>query len=422
MGCNEEVPFFAPRPYGARVLDSFVPRSNCARCERPTSVCICAHMSRLSSRTKVLFVQHPREERKAIGTAKLTHMCLPNSELVIGVEVDDEPRVRACLSDTENPAILLYPGDSAAPLESFVSGPPRTLVVLDGTWPQSKKLLRMNPGLAALPRVAFSPSSPSEYRIRREPKGNYVSTVESVAHALGVLENDAPKFAALYAPFRAMVDAQIAHEREGSNPRKKKPRTKSREERLFPEVLAAAAEGRIVCVVGEANAWPYKTRKATPHYPDELVQLVALRVPSGESLDVVVRPLHPLAPSTSSHTQLSAEQLLGGTAIDEAVTKAQAFLRPDDLVVTWGHYTTNLFARSGVKIPNEIFCLRAAAKRFVNGKVGTPEDFLLRRGPAESDPPAHGRGRAGKRVGAIARALAWILRTPFPVEPSEEDS
>jgi hypothetical protein len=262
----------------------------------------------------------------------------------------------------------------------------------------------MNPRLAALPRVAFSPSSPSEYRIRREPKGNYVSTVESVAHALGVLENDAPKFAALYAPFRAMVDAQIAHEREGSNPRKKKPRTKSREERLFPEVLAAAAEGRIVCVVGEANAWPYKTRKATPHYPDELVQLVALRVPSAEALDVVVRPLHPIAPSTSSHTQLSAEQLMGGTAIDEAVAKAHAFLRP------------------GVKLPNEIFCLRAAAKRFVNGKVGTPEDFLLRRGPAEDDPPAHGRGRAGKRVVAIAQALTWILRTPFPVEPFEEDS
>ena len=44
-----------------------------------------------------------------------------------------------------------------------------TLIALDGTWWQARKLLNLNPGLAALPRVAFTPRRLSDYRIRRQP-------------------------------------------------------------------------------------------------------------------------------------------------------------------------------------------------------------------------------------------------------------
>ena len=42
------------------------------------------------------------------------------------------------------------------PLETWLQAPPRTLVTLDGTWPQAKKLLRENPRLAGLPRTDIS--------------------------------------------------------------------------------------------------------------------------------------------------------------------------------------------------------------------------------------------------------------------------
>ncbi len=346
----------------------------------------------------------------AIGTAKLAHMCLPNSELVIGVRVDDDPRVRACLADPSRAPLLLYPGDAATPLEAFADDTPRTLVVLDGTWPQSKKLLRENPRLASLPRASFVPPAPSEYRIRREPKDNYVSTLESVAYALGVLEQEPAKFTALYAPFRAMIDTQIDHESSRPEPRKKRRRPKKREERLFPELMRAAAEGRLVCLVAEANAWPYKSRKTeppAPHWPDEVVQILALRLRTNELLDVIVRPSNPLAPHTPTYTHLAPETLSGGMSKDDALLAAGAFFQKGDTIVTWGHYATNLYVRSGGALPGGLICLRTAAKRFVNGPVGTVETFV---GERDDTPiPMLGRGRGGRRIGAIAAAVRWLL-------------
>lgn len=391
-----------------RVLDTFVPRMVCSRCERPEKTCLCAYIRPVETRTRVLFVQHPREARTAIGTARLAHLCLPQSELVVGVHVDDDARVRAMISDDARPPLLLYPSASAAPLSAF-AGSDRTLVVIDGTWPQSKKLLRENPKLASLPRAAFTPNAPSDYRIRREPKRDYVSTVESVAHALTVLEGNAERFAPLLDAFRAMVDAQIDHELRCHSPRAKKPRVKARRERFFPELVTASREGRVVCVVVEANAWPYHARKTATHFPDELVQILALRVSTNETVDVVVKPTNPLAPSTLSHTSLSAETLDGGLGIEEARVALARFIREDDLVVTWGHYATNLAAAAGLLPPTSILCLRNATKQFVNGKIGTVEDLLAKR---ELEPgPRVGRGRGGLRLACLTRALTWIAES-----------
>ena len=47
----------------------FEPRALCARCRRPVGVCVCGHLPELAPSAHVLIVQHPREERMAIGTA-----------------------------------------------------------------------------------------------------------------------------------------------------------------------------------------------------------------------------------------------------------------------------------------------------------------------------------------------------------------
>lgn len=387
------------------MLDSFVPRSVCARCERPEKTCVCAHIVPVETRTRVLIVQHPREARTAIGTARLAHLGLPSSELVVGVHVDDHPRVRALTTDPAFPPLLLYPSADATPLERF-AGTARTLVVIDGTWPQSKTLLRDNPGLASLPRAAFTPRAPSDYRIRREPKAAFVSTVESIVHALGILEDDAAP-ERLLAPFRAMVDAQIRHEDENPSPRRKRPRKgPPRRERLFPALVDAASRGDLVCVVAEANAWPYTARKRGTHHPDEPVQLLAIRIATGETLDVVLRPESPLAPSTLSHTGLDAATLEGGLDRAVASERARAFFAPTDVLATWGHYATNLAAAAGLLPDVPIECLRGATKRFVNGKVGTVEEHLATRGIAA--PPSLGRGRGGRRLASLVAAWSWL--------------
>ena len=81
----------------------------------------------LETRTRVLLLQHPRERRTPIGTARLAHLCLPGSELHVGVDFDNNPDVLAALAAAEaagRPAHLLFPGprsvDLATPDIGFV--------------------------------------------------------------------------------------------------------------------------------------------------------------------------------------------------------------------------------------------------------------------------------------------------------------
>jgi len=65
----------------------------CARCRRPQVVCYCAQLSRLPTRTRVLVLQHPRERRVGIGTARMAQLALPNSFLRVGINFADDPVV-----------------------------------------------------------------------------------------------------------------------------------------------------------------------------------------------------------------------------------------------------------------------------------------------------------------------------------------
>jgi len=98
------------------IASATTPRAECARCRRPISVCYCAHLVTLPTRTRVLVLQHPREAEKAVGTARIARLCLPQAEIAIGVRLGEHPAVRAALSDPARPPIVLYPGPEARDL------------------------------------------------------------------------------------------------------------------------------------------------------------------------------------------------------------------------------------------------------------------------------------------------------------------
>lgn len=385
---------------------AFAPRAVCARCGRPARVCYCAHVTSLPTRTRVLILQHPRERDVAIGTARIASLCLPNAELLVGVEWEQSAALARAFSDPARPAVLLYPGEGARDVVRDAPHGPVTLVVIDGTWSQARKIVRTSPLLAALPRYAFTPSAPSEYRIRKEPSASCVSTIEALAYALGALEGDATRFHALLAPFRAMVDAQIACQGAAGHARARKPRAK-RKALAVPACLRER-RGNLVCVVGEANAWPYGSPERGETYPDEIVQWAAYRVASGERFDFVVAPSHPLAPSTTAYVALDEACLRAGGTRADLAARWRAFVRDDDIVCSWGRYATSLFAGAGGYLPRQRVDLRHVARALLNDKVGTLDDFLVRAGVPEARRLA--RGRAGLRLGQAVEAIEWLAQ------------
>lgn len=175
-----------------------MPRAVCPRCERPAPTCLCATLpAPLTHRTELLILQHPAEAGHAKNTATL---------LALGLQ-----RVRLLRGEVFDPALampgttLLYPGDGAA----RAAGQVKRVILLDGSWRQSRRLLAANPWLAPLPRLSL-PLLPSRYAIRVAHRPGQLSTLEAGLHALALLEGGPAPFEPLWAAFDQFVAASLA--------------------------------------------------------------------------------------------------------------------------------------------------------------------------------------------------------------------
>jgi DTW domain-containing protein YfiP len=204
----------------------------CYRCFWPQALCWCPSLVPMATRTRFVFLMHPKEfkEEKA-GTGRLTHLCLPNSELHMGKGFDDHAPVQAVLNDPANCCVLLYPGVQAVNLSDAAQLPAfrarlgsRRLVVflLDATWSGARKMLRLSPCLQRLPRLMFTPAAPSRYVIKQQPQEGCLSTLEAVHELLGVLASagldDYPRPEQLLSLFQRMQDFQIRCAADQSRP------------------------------------------------------------------------------------------------------------------------------------------------------------------------------------------------------------
>src|SRR4051795_6459568 len=96
------------------------PHLRCGECRMHRSLCICALLPRITTRTRVVLVLHQLEAKKSTNTGVLAARCLENSAAVyrgrapgVGAAdpLDDQ------LSNETDP-LLLYPHTSATPLDA----------------------------------------------------------------------------------------------------------------------------------------------------------------------------------------------------------------------------------------------------------------------------------------------------------------
>jgi DTW domain-containing protein YfiP len=354
----------------------------------------------------VLVLQHPRERRVGIGTARMAQLALPNSVLRVGIDFAADPVVTSTLAGAA-PSYLLFPGPGARDVRELAAlEQPITLVVVDGTWSQARTLVRVNPALAALPRIAFTPRRRSEYdRIRKEPADFCVSTIEALTEVLNVLEPDGEPFDPLLLPFRAMVDRQerFANEIGASRHQRSYPRER-RKRRPTLAMRLAAEWPRLVCVQGEANGWA--VRDPARHDP-VTVHFVACRPATGELYEAVVAPRRPLAPLTPRHLELTGERLAAGVSVEEWQRSWEAFCKPDDLLVQWGSFYTNLAASEGLRLAQRRIDLRGElTQSSLRPRGGTLEECAAQLGTTMT--PLGLDGRGGRRLAALVSVLETI--------------
>lgn len=191
---------------------ALAPRPQCTACLRPLRACICRWVAPTAHAVEVIVLQHPLEVHQAKGSARLLHLSLAHCRLVVG----EAFAVPVWPADGKH-TLLLYPDslqDTAPDLRVPPPLPPEwpqaqsrlRLVVLDGTWRKSRKMLYQSPPLQQLPRLALHNPPPSHYRIRKAHGSDQLSTLEATCYALCQLEGGAARFQPLLNAFDGFVE------------------------------------------------------------------------------------------------------------------------------------------------------------------------------------------------------------------------
>lgn len=373
----------------------------CYGCYRPIDRCFCSSIPRIENKTRVLILQHMRERFHPFNTARIVRRALTNSELI----AQHSSQLIKTLSAAEfsSNTGLLYPGNDARSLDELTqSERPEQLVILDGTWHQTKTLVRDIPKLQTLPRFSFTSTEPSRYRIRREPKLECLSTLEATVAALQRLEPETLGLDSLLAAFDFMIDNQLASPMADYGARRTHRRGPSCHG--VPKIIRDNLEN-VVVVYGETMPGSHKDRADSSS--EEVAwnnqwpcYWVAQRLVTGERFESAIRPGLRLSSTFLGHLELPDSVFLAAPCLQQVSEAWRSFLRPDDILAFYYSNIPKLLAKL---VSDDLPLIHLKSVRMMAKKNKTLEHVLSDLN-LQPEPNALA-GRAGKR---LASTLALV--------------
>jgi len=370
----------------------------CYQCFRPLPLCFCSAIPRIDNRTGVLILQHIGERFHRFNTARIVRAALRNCHLI----ADHNRRLAAYDLPIQANAGLLYPGVDAPSLNEIpVTQRPSQLVIIDGTWHQAKTIVRDVPQLRDLPCYQLAPSSPGQYRIRREPNATSLSTLEATVAALQTLEPDTSGLDQLLSAFHEMVENQLRQSAGGvARPQNKKRQTRPRH---FPQLLLQNSDNLVVAY-GEAT--PGHSGQH-PEHPSP-VHWVAQRLGTAERFSRILRPPQPLSGVALEHMRLAGADFDGAASQAEFCTEWRHFLRSEDVLIVYHQRTCQLLRHVGATQPR-FLVLKAIFGQWRSGFQSVEELMMIE---GVTLPDGGGASRADQRLD-MAVALVEHLRTHY---------
>jgi DTW domain-containing protein YfiP len=212
------------KPTEVKIDDAATPEE-CPHCGKPLPLCICDSVTPIESRIQLLILQHPQEQDRALGTARLTARHFENAVMRIGLSwpslskalgrpVADPSRWAVLYLgsakvedlDTDAEIAAINRKGELEPHQRAILADIEGIVLLDGTWSQAKALWWRNAWMLKCQRVILGPKRPSRYgQLRREPRRDGLSTIEAAAILLAGLEKRPDIAATLSDSFERML-------------------------------------------------------------------------------------------------------------------------------------------------------------------------------------------------------------------------
>lgn len=167
----------------------------------------------LSPESRIILIQHPAEEKRCLRTAPMLELGLEQDKCLIfkGKRFPGKHKVLSDILNEPN-TLLLYPSPSAVDINKLVEenpGQSYNIIIIDGTWPQAKAIYTGSPDLHKLKQVKLLTTSTSEYIIRTQPTDGCLSTLETAAETLSIVEKNSVYKEKLLEPLKALCMFQI---------------------------------------------------------------------------------------------------------------------------------------------------------------------------------------------------------------------
>ena len=201
-------------------------RNLCTTCIQPDFGCYCKTIAPIASEINFVILIHPIEAKRRIATGRMSHLCLKGSHLIKGQNYTHNDELNALLADSEYHTVILYPGQNSKNISSmpeaerrnqFLTDKKLRVVVIDGTWATAAKMVHQSTNLQKLPKICFTPVSPSNFRVRKQPESYCYSTIEAIHHTIDLFTNsksaDKPHDHLLEV-FNSMVEKQLSFLKE----------------------------------------------------------------------------------------------------------------------------------------------------------------------------------------------------------------
>lgn len=169
----------------------------CAGCRLLPSHCVCTLRPTLPTRAGVCLLMADIEPLKPSNTGWLVADVVPDTAAFGWARTGVDPALLVLLADPQWQPMLVFPGEFVAagrvvtdvppsqPIDGMTTRRPLFLL-LDGTWPEARRMFRKSPYLDHLPVLSLQSAQLSRYRLRRSKRDDHFCTSEVAALCLAL--------------------------------------------------------------------------------------------------------------------------------------------------------------------------------------------------------------------------------------------
>nr|WP_113869613.1 tRNA-uridine aminocarboxypropyltransferase [Brenneria salicis]NMN92463.1 hypothetical protein [Brenneria salicis ATCC 15712 = DSM 30166]RBP57385.1 hypothetical protein DES54_1689 [Brenneria salicis ATCC 15712 = DSM 30166]RLM28546.1 DTW domain-containing protein [Brenneria salicis ATCC 15712 = DSM 30166] len=164
------------RARGCRVV-------RCQHCLLPVKTCLCHTIRSFDSRSRFCLVMFDTEPLKPSNTGRLIADILPDTQAFLWSRTSPNPQLLNVLNTPDYQPYLVFLADEAENGRQVLrqlpaQGKPPLFVLLDGTWPEARKMFRKSPYLDTLPILSLNVDALSRYQLREASGAGQHCTAE----------------------------------------------------------------------------------------------------------------------------------------------------------------------------------------------------------------------------------------------------